>query len=205
MKETTIPEGFRKDAQGRLIAEANIKPIDRARDQLVAEIVANARVVNKQLADFKTRTFGDIAAFVQLSAEQYGVRLGGNKGNVSLLSFDGRYKVLRAMAETIVFDERLQAAKELIDACLRDWTEGARAELHTLISDAFRVDQSGNIRTGNVLSLRRLEITDERWQRAMQAIGEAVQVVGSKSYVRVYERNDATGQYEPISLDIAGV
>jgi hypothetical protein len=38
----------------------------------------------------------------------------------------------------------------------------------------------------------------------MQAIGDAVQVVGSKSYVR-FHRRDANGQYQAISLDIAGV
>jgi len=37
------------------------------------------------------------------------------------------------------------------------------------------------------------------------AIGEAVQVVGSKSYIRVYERIGETDQYQPIALDIAGV
>ncbi|HJU38896.1 MAG TPA: DUF3164 family protein, partial [Tahibacter sp.] len=175
-----------------------------ARDELVHELVAAARVVSHALATFKGRAFGDIAAFVDMSAAEYGVRLGGNKGNVSLLSFDGRYRVQRAMAESIVFDERLQAAKALIDECLRDWTEGARNELRTLISDAFRVDQAGNIRTGSVLALRRMDITDERWLRAMQAIGDAVQVVGSKAYVRVYER-DANGQYQPIGLDITAV
>jgi hypothetical protein len=30
-------------------------------------------------------------------------------------------------------------------------------------------------------------------------------VVGSKSYIRVYERIGDTDQYRPISLDIAGV
>ena len=39
----------------------------------------------------------------------------------------------------------------------------------------------------------------------MQAIGDACQVVGSKSYIRVYQRVGDTDQYEPISLDIAGV
>lgn len=75
----------------------------------------------------------------------------------------------------------------------------------TLVNDAFRTDSQGEIRTARVLALRRLEITDERWQRAMQAIGEACQVVGSKSYIRVYERIGDTDQYRPISLDIAGV
>ncbi|EJU6305507.1 DUF3164 family protein, partial [Salmonella enterica] len=56
-----------------------------------------------------------------------------------------------------------------------------------------------------VLALRRLDITDERWLKAMDAIGEAVQVVGSRSYIRVYERVGDSDQYRPIALDIAGV
>ncbi|MEN1610884.1 DUF3164 family protein, partial [Pseudomonas aeruginosa] len=96
-------------------------------------------------------------------------------------------------------------AKALIDECLHEWTEGARAEVITLINDAFRVDQAGNIRTGSVLALRRLQIDDERWQRAMQAIGEAVQVVSTKAYVRIQERVGDTDQYRSIPLDIAGV
>jgi hypothetical protein len=204
MSSKKVPEGFREDGQGRMVAVENIKEIDLLRDELVKELVDKARDVNATLAAYKTRAFGEIAAFISLSAEKYRVVLGGQKGNVTLLSFDGRYKIQRAIAESITFDERLKAAKELIDECLHDWTEGARSEIRTLITDAFRVDQEGNIRTGNVLALRRLDITDERWMRAMQAIGDAAQVVGSKSYVRVYERDDATGQYQQISLDIAG-
>lgn len=66
------------------------------------------------------------------------------------------------------------------------------------------MDHQGNIRIGQVLQLRRLQIEDDRWQRAMVAIGEAVQVVGSKSYVRIYERDDK-GTYQPVTLDMAGV
>lgn len=204
MTEDLIPAGYRKDAKGRLIHEKQIKPIDLARDELVAEIVSQAKAVQKFLQAFKTRTFDDIAAFIELSGEQYRVQLGGKKGNVTLLSFDGRYKIIRAVQDRITFDERLQAAKALIDECLTDWTENARDELRTLINDAFRVDAAGNIRTMEVLRLRRLDIEDERWQRAMSAIGEAVQVESSKSYVRIYERDDK-GQYNPIALDLAAL
>ncbi|WP_257720381.1 DUF3164 family protein [Candidatus Sodalis pierantonius] len=55
------------------------------------------------------------------------------------------------------------------------------------------------------MQLRRHDITDPRWLRAMDALAEAVQVVSSKSYIRLYERIDETGQYRPLSLDIAGV
>jgi hypothetical protein len=200
-----IPAGFRHDAQGRLVPESMIKPIDLARDQLVQELVAEARAASEALARFKGKAFGDIEAFIELSAEQFGARIGGKKGNVTLMSFDGRYKIQRAIQESIAFDERLQAARALIDECLRDWTEGARPEVVTLVNDAFRVDTKGEIRTARVLALRRLEIADERWQQAMRAIGEACQVVGSRSYIRVYERIGDSDQYQPISLDIAGV
>lgn len=205
MNTSTIPSGYRQDAQGRLVHEDLIKPIDQARDKLVLELVEKGKTLNKLLAEFKDSAFGDVAAFVDMSAEEYGVKRRGKKGNVSLLSFDGRYMIKKAVQESIQFDERLQAARALIDECLLEWTEGARPEVVTLVNDAFRTDTKGEIRTARVLALRRLEIVDERWKRAMTAIGEACQVVGSKDYIRLYERVDETGQFKAIPLDIAGV
>ncbi|WP_201290172.1 DUF3164 family protein [Stenotrophomonas sp. 364] len=197
-----IPHGYRQDPQGRLVDESRIKPIDLLRDQLVTELVAEAKQTQAALRSFKDRAFNNVDAFVQLSIEQYRAPLGGKKGNVTLMSFDGRYKVVRQIQESIRFDERLQAAKALIDMCLVEWTEGARHELRAIINDAFRVDQQGNIRTTQVLGLRRLPIEDPRWLRAMAAIGDAVQIVGSKAYVRAYER-DEQGRYQAIALDMA--
>lgn len=199
------PAGYRQDAQGRLIPESMIKPIDQERDRLVRQLVAQAGTLNNALACFKAAAFGDVRAFIEMSFEEYGARVGGKKGNVTLLSFDGRYKLQIAVQDSISFDERLQAARALIDECLAEWTEGARPEVVTLVNDAFRTDTKGEIRTARVLALRRLEIADERWQRAMKAIGEACQVTSSKEYLRIYERIGDSELYRPISLDIAGV
>lgn len=201
----TIPQGYKQDAKGRLIPIETIKPIDLERDQLVAEIIEKAQVVSQALATFKETVFADIGAFIELSAERYDAKLGGAKGNVSLVSFDGRYMVKRANQDTLTFDEGLQAAKALIDECVHTWTEGARSELRALINDAFNVDKEGNISTGRILSLRRLDIQDEKWQRAMTALSDSVRVQCSKSYIRVYERVGDTDQYRQIPLDIAGV
>lgn len=201
----TVPAGYWQDAEGRLIPEAMVKPIDRARDDLVRELVTAARGVSDVLARFKARAFADIGAFVEMSGEQYGIKLGGNKGNVTLVSFDGRFKVVRQVSETLVFDERLQAAKALIDECIQDWAQGSRDEIKALINDAFQVNKEGNINTGRVLGLKRLNIADEKWQRAMQAIADSIRVAGSKPYVRIYERVGESDQYQPISLDVAAV
>lgn len=204
-EKTQVPEGFRLDAQGRHVPESMIKPLDLMRDELVMAIVGKTQELNQALVDFKAKVFGEVDALVAVAADEYGAKLGGAKGNVTLFSYDGRYKVVRAKADNIRFDERLQGAKALIDECLQEWVKGSRPEIITLINDAFKVDQAGNIRTGSVLALRRLEITDERWIRAMQAISDAVTVVTTSSYVRVYERVGDTDRYEPISLDIAKV
>ncbi|WP_300434772.1 DUF3164 family protein [Zoogloea sp.] len=202
-----IPSGHMRDSAGRLVPLELIKPIDLERDKLVCEIVQAARSLNDAIGLFKGKVFGDIEAFIELSSEQYGVKPRGSvgKGNVTLSTFDGRYKVQRAVSECITFDERLVAAKALIDECISEWAQGARAELHVLVNDAFQVDKSGNIATGRVLALRRIDIKDTRWQNAMRAIGEAVQVVASKSYVRVYERIGDSDRYRAIPLDVAAV
>lgn len=201
----TIPAGYMRDAKGALWPTETIREIDLVRDELVREIVTKAKIQSEQLAKFKASVFGDIEAFIQLSGEKYGIKMGGVKGNVSLLTFDGHYKVQRAIADYLAFDERLQIAKELVNECIHLWSEGSRVEIRALINDAFQVDKEGRVNAARILSLRRLDIKDEKWNMAMQAISESIQVAGSKTYFRVYERIGDTEQYHPISLDIAGV
>ena len=205
MQDTTIPNGYLPDPQGRLVPKEMIKEIDLLRNDLVLELVKRARELNGILASFKTQTFADIAAFCELSADKYEVKLGGKKGNVSLMSFDGKYKIQRQIADHLVFDERLQAAKALIDECLTEWTEDSRPEIKTLIDNAFQVDKEGNISTGRVLGLRRLNISDAKWVRAMGAISDSITSAGSTPYIRVYEHDDKTDSYKMISLDCASI
>lgn len=193
------------DAKGRQVPEHLIKPIDRARNQLVEELTIDALRLNALIADFKRRVFNDIDAFVELSNEQYGVQLGGRKGNITLYTYDGQYKIQVAIADRLHFDERLQAAKQLIDECIIDWSKDSRDEIRVLVQSAFQTDKQGKINTGRVLGLRQLDIADARWQRAMQAISDSLQVVDSKTYVRFYQRIPGAEEYRPIPLDIAAL
>lgn len=195
---------YRQDAKGNLVPVENIKKIDLLRDDLVLDLVSKAKAVQKSLTEFKTSAMNDIAAFVELSAERYDAKLGGKKGNISLHSFDGAYRVQVAMQDSLVFDEGLHAAKALIDECINEWTANSRTELKTLINAAFQVDKEGNISTARVLGLRRLQIDDEKWQRAMNALSDSLQVHTSKAYMRVYKRDDQ-GEYQLMNLDVAKV
>lgn len=199
-----IPEGYRADSKGRFVPISSIKPIDIERDAVVTSLIGKVKTVRQQLIDFKALAFGDITAFIDLSLEQYDVHVGGSKGNITLYSFDGKYKIIRQIQDSIRFDERLQAAKVLIDECIQSWSADSNDHIKVLINDAFQVDREGKISTGRVLGLRRHNIDDPKWKQAMEAIGDSINVVDSKSYVRFYER-DKDGKYQPISLDFANV
>jgi hypothetical protein len=192
------------DSQGRQVPVELVREIDKLRDQTVRKIADEAMKMKDVLADFKRRIRADIFTFVELSASQYGRTWGRKKGNITLTSYDGRYRLVVAMDDNIVFDERLQVAREIIGDCLDRWSNGARPEIRLLVNDAFQVDKTGKISAARVLGLRRLEIHDPDWQKAMQAINESIQVSGSKQYLRFYER-DGNGEYHQIPLDVAAL
>jgi hypothetical protein len=204
MEQNEIPTGYLRNSHGHLVPLSLVSDIDKTRNDLVHEIVSKADDLRALLADFKTDTFGEIQAFAELSAEKYNIKLGGVKGNITLCSFDGRYQIKLSQADVKVFDERLQAAKQLVDSCIHRWTEGSRAEIKALVEHAFQTDREGKISLGRIYTLMQLEIDDEEWQQAMQALRDSMQVVSTKSYLRIYERNKQ-GKFDQLALDLAGV
>lgn len=203
MADTAIPEGYLLNPAGHLVPREQVREQDLLRDQVASELADHAINIHHQLKAFKARALADIADLVSVSAEKYKVAIGGEKGNVTITTFDGKYKVVRAYAERITFTEEIEAAKALINACIIRWSEGANDNIRALVDRAFRTDSKGQIKTAAVLELLRLEITDDEWERAMDAIRDSIQSTGTAVYVRVYQRIDGTDQYRAISLDLA--
>lgn len=203
-QEDHIPEGYMQNAAGHLVPRDQVREHDLLRDQTARGLAEQAERLNQELENFKHNALDDIADLVSVAAQRYGVTIGGQKGNVTITTYDGRYRVERATAERLAFTEEIHAAKELIDECIQRWSEGANAHLRTLVDRAFRTDKQGNIKTSAVLELLRLEIDDEGWKQAMNALRDSIQSTGTAVYVRVYRR-DASGRYHAIPLDLASV
>ncbi len=203
-KEIKVNE-YMEDAQGRLVHKDKVMEIDKIRDGLVRDLVARAKDVQEGMAEFKQNALSEVNAFVDLSAKEYDAHIGGKKGNLTLLSYDGRLKAQVQIQENLVFDERLQVAKSLIDECLNKWVENSTSEIKTIINDAFAVNQEGKIDIKRILGLRKLDIKDELWQKAMAAISDSLTVAGRKSHFRLYERTGPEDAWQNISLDFAAL
>lgn len=205
MNTQSIPAGYRKNALGHLVPESDVREQDKLRDQVAGELAGQAIALNKALAEFKKKALADIADLVSIAGERYGVQMGGKKGNVSIMSYDGQFKVVRSYAERISFTEEMEVAKQAVFDCISSWSTGASDHLLAIVNRVFSPNRNGQIRTADVLDLLRLEIDDPKWQAAMQAVKDSILIVGTAVYVRVYQRIGTTDQYQAIPLDLAGV
>lgn len=199
------PEGMMTDAQGRFVPVDLVKPQHRLEDEMVNRLIWTARTANQMLCDLKVEALAEAAAFRDLLAQEYGTERGGKKGNLSFKSYDGTIVMEVAVQDAIDLGPEIATAKELIDGCLERWSADANQNLKALIDDAFQVGKAGRIDTQRVLSLRRLDIEDADWSRAMDAISDAVRVHTTRTYVRFYEVDPMTGTRKPILLDFAKV
>lgn len=208
----SAPVGYRENALGHLVREKDIPAVDLLRDQVVTGLVAKARGMAEELERFRQAALGEVQAFVDLSMERYGrfgelFPLKGRKptGNITLNSFDGQYRLTIATDAQLAFNEGLAAARDLIWACLARWTEGSRTELRQVVEAAFKAGRNGKISISKVLMLRQIKIEDAQWLAAMDALAEALQEVGTRTYLRVYVRTgraEGKDTYALLPLDV---
>jgi len=189
------------DARGKKVPFSYVPKVDRKRNRLVAKYHKQALKLNAALKKMKQDLIIESEAFVDELKDKYGILRGGQKGNLTLTSFDGSMRIIIAQHDSIAFNEQLQLAQELIAQWLMSKIDGIDSDLHKLIDDAFYA-VNGNIRTGRIMSLLRLDIKDAKWQEAMQLIKNSFTVSSTKEYIRFYAKNDAS-EFEYIPLDLS--
>lgn len=194
---------YRRDAKGNLVPLASVKASDLLMDETVRDILVKAREMSAAIGAFKAATFEKVGGLQALIAQEYGASIGGKKGNITLVSFDGCEKVTVQVADLIEFGPELQAAKALIDQCLTEWAVGSAVELRALVNRVFSVDKEGQINRAELFMLLRVEIADERWKQAMQAIRDSIRVIGSRTYIRFYDRPAPDAAWRAVTIDMA--
>jgi len=184
-----------------------VRADDKMKHELVYDILKKVKDKREELKSFKEETLQEIATYMEILREEYklDVMKKSTKGNITLESFDGLKKVQIAVATHIGFDEKLTLAKEKFDSYFKEITKEASGDLKTLIMKVFEVDKKGNVNVKQILSLKSYDIEHPLWIEAMTIIDDAIEVVGSKSYIRFYERKSVDEKWNNISLNISDV
>lgn len=156
MSDTTpdpIPDGkfeiqgktYMGDGKGGFQPVETIKTQHLLEDAVVRKILGYAMPLSEQIARFKAHCYEDIGAHEAYLAQEYNAKVGGPKGNKTLQTVDGLFKVQEKIADHLDFGPELQVAKQLFDECLNEWAADAPPEVRTLIIDAFDTDKEGNL------------------------------------------------------------
>jgi hypothetical protein len=187
----------------------DLVPVDKQlEDELVIKLVGEAKELESSLTAFKVKAFEECQGFVDLLRQKYNMdRLSkSDTGAVTLKTFDGTKVMQIAVSKLITFDAKINLAKEKIDEYLTEKAEQYDAETRTLIMRVFEV-KNGKIDVKLILSLKSYPITHPTWLEAMQLIDDAIEIAGTRSYVRFKERVDGKidGELRTILLDIAAV
>ena len=201
-----MEQEFWCDKRGQEIHRDLVPHEEKLKTELVYDITEQAMVGVKLMERFKERVTRSIQEYMEMMREKYGLDIArGTKGNLTLQSYDGLRKVQVAVQQHIDFDEKLSLAKEKIDEYLKEKTKDADPEIKTLIMNAFEVDKKGNVDAKKIFALKQYKITDPRWQEAMTLIDDAVEIVGSKSYIRFYMRDSVNEKWRNVSLDFSKI
>ena len=208
-----IPDGYMKNALGHLVPKSQVREQDLLRDDTARRIAAKWISLHEAMKALKAEAFADVDDHIRIAGDKYGLELGGEKGGVTISSYDGSIKIVRSVADSITFTEEIEAAKALIERCLDRWSKAAETadgaagvqNLRAIAGRAFAKNRQGNLKKNDVLDLLRSEIKDSDWELAQAAIRDSIKVTGTSTYIRVYVRKGDTGQYEAIPLDMAAV
>lgn len=194
---------YMPDGTGGLRPVESIPPLKKLMDEAVRGEFGFAMALADQLRRFRHHLFSNLDAFDDLVMQEYGVKIGGPKGNRTYTSFDGLWKIEVRVQDRFSYGPEMQAAKALFDECLNEWAADTRAEMRSIVTNAFSTDKEGQIARGNVHTLLKTESDDPRWQSGQRAIRDAVYVLGSKEYIRFSFRADQKDDFEPLTINLA--
>ncbi|ETD85728.1 DUF3164 family protein [Rhodobacter capsulatus] len=194
---------YMADGKGGLRAVENIPPMKKLQDEQVRKIFGFAHALAAQIARFKGHVYEDLGSLDALMMQEYGLKVGGPKGNRTYATFDGLMKIEVRIQDRIVYGPEMQVAKALFDKVLNERAAGADPLIRSIITSAFDTDKEGQINRANVFVLLNVKDEDPDFKRGQDAIRDAMYVIGSKSYLRFQFRDAYDAPWQTLTIDLA--
>lgn len=210
MNIPTDPKMMIERIDGSVIAYGKLQPRDQLAHDLVTFFVPEADRVNAALIKLKRAILSDLIAHRAMMLEDYGVKIGGDGGNLTLRSACGRMMVKMTVTKHITFSSELEAAKALIDEFMEgELAKGGSEAIAEIIDKVFKLNSKGRLDTQGILGLRVHRFESPLWEKAMLALEDAICRDSSTTYVNFYhidpdDPNKARGEAR-IPLDMAKV
>jgi len=190
-----------KDGEGALVPISYIPEDERKADKMVSNVLKKVNTFRMKMEKFKAGLESELKDYLSKIASKYGEDW---EGNAVIYDFSKQKQIEVKLSKHIVFNEKLQIAKQKIDSCIMTWSENSNKKLVAVINKAFKVDKQGNLDAKRVLELRNLDIKDKDWTEAMELITASMKVDSTKIYYN-FKVKDEDGRWKQISLNFSAI
>lgn len=205
MSETETSPNLIKRPDGSYIDYKDVEPRQQLGHDLVSRFFPEAEALSDNLKALKKSVLSEMHAYRWVMMEDYGLQVGRPEGGFSLKTIDGLRKIEMSVSKHISFGPEIEAAKELLMQFLADELEGSSNVIQEIFNKAFKLSSTGRLDTGGILGLKTHRFDHPLWNRAMDAIDDALVADSSTVYVRFYNVDPENKQESLLPLDIAKV
>lgn len=194
-----------RDEAGTDVPANRITFIEKMKEKHSFKIATDAYKINRQLTIFKAT----IRAMCQQVFDQVmseSEKQKATKGNFTWYNFNGSIKIEVSINENIEFDGLLiEKCKQKLLEIVSESISADKAFIKELVLGAFQTSK-GRLDTKKIMSLKKYStrIKDERYMQAMTYLDESIRRPDSKTYFRVWVKDD-NGQYQNIDLNFSSI
>ena len=206
--ESTVPENLIRRPDGSYVDLAELEPRKQLAHELVNEFFPKAEDESTRLHQLKKTALGEMQAYRKMMLEDHGVTVGGKEGNLTLRTVCGTRMMKLTVSKTVSFGPELEAAKALIDEFLEaEIAKGGSEHIHAIVTKVFKVNGKGRVDTSGILGLREHRFDEPLWDRAMDAIKDAICRDTATTYLNFYQVDPTTNPKVEtlVPLDLAKV
>lgn len=199
---------FWTDESGVQIPYNRTTKLERLKENKIYALYQKSVKANEALLKLREEIEVITSEIIETARETNDVKLNG-KGNFTFFNFNRTLKVEVSVNELIRFDDlTLESAKEVLIGLVRENIQGDDFILG-LVEDAFQTSR-GRLDTRKILGLKkhtqRIKTKEirEKWEKAMTLIDQSITRPESKTYYRVWAKDEA-GAYQNVELNFSAL
>jgi len=203
--EIQAPKGFIFNAQGDLIKESNLSPLQREEDSLCKTLMPMAQALHEQIAIFKYQSMHLVEQVLTRCMTQHKIlKFKKIKGNVQFTSIDGLLKVKRQIDDRIEANCISEAARQFIAQYQAVVKEGSSKDAEQWIETTFE-NKNGGLSVAKIFEFMNKDIDHPLYRQAVDALRKSLFVSGTKAYLRFYFRETTDDEWKTLPLQFSSV
>ena len=194
------------DEAGNKISASRITPSEKAMETEANRIYELAVKAEKRLKDLKDNIEKTAEVLMDQFYKENNIDVNKRKGNFTIYSFNRAIKIEVSVQDKQTFDSNLiEGCKEKLMQFLDTSISSTEDFVKQIVLDAFETTK-GNMDVKKVMSLLKYKsrIKSNLYQEAMVLLERAIRVDSSKTYQRVYKKNEA-GEYVNVNLNFSAL